>query len=260
MKGLNRVDVLGLDKDGLPGMHCLRYTEIDSTQKVAISLAKEGAAEGMAVLSEVQTSGKSRRGQGWSSPPGGLYMSVVVHPDLMGLHLLSLTTGLEVRKELASRASAQLLVKWPGDVVVEESEGHVRKLADVLTDVVNPTGLLPVAVVGLNLNAKRAMLPPDIAPRAVFLEDIASGPLKLQDIEEPLIYAVIRAARRISDEEQRSVLGKEINEVLWGVGRAVSIEGKRGIFVGIGAAGEAIVATEQGEEAFWSGDMRVEDK
>jgi biotin-(acetyl-CoA carboxylase) ligase len=178
----------------------------------------------------------------------------------MGLHLLSLTTGLEIRKELSNRSKAPLLLKWPGDVVVEAQEGQVRKLADVLTDVVNPTGVLPVAVVGLNLNAKRAQLPPDVAPRAVFLEDIASAPLSLQEIEEPLIGAVLRASRRISDAEERSVLGKEINEVLWGVGRAVSIEGRKGIFVGIGAAGEAIVATEKGEEVFWSGDMRVEDK
>jgi BirA family biotin operon repressor/biotin-[acetyl-CoA-carboxylase] ligase len=241
-------------------MHWLRYTEIDSTQKVAISLAKEGAAEGVAVLSEIQTAGKSRRGEGWSSPAGGLYFSVVVHPDLMGLHLLSLTTGLEIQRELKNHSSLPLLLKWPGDVVVENADGQVRKLADVLTDVVNPTGLLPVAVVGLNMNAKKVQLPPDVAPHAVCLEEIATAPLKLEEIEEPLIGAVIRASKRISDAEERSVLGREINEVLWGVGRAVSIDGRKGIFVGIGAAGEAIVATEKGEEVFWSGDMRVVDK
>jgi biotin-[acetyl-CoA-carboxylase] ligase BirA-like protein len=237
----------------------LRYSEIDSAQRVAVSLAMEGAAEGLAVLTTVQTHGEVPAEKEWISPEGGIYLSVVVHPDLLGIHLLSLTTGLEIAKVLSSRTTTPLKLKWPGDIIVEGDGGKIRKLAAVHTDVVSMTGFLPVVVVGIDMNAQRAPLPAEIAPRAIFLEDLSTSPVKAKELEEPLIEAVLRAGRRVSMEEERAHLGSEIGGLLWGTGHNASIDGKKGILKGVGAAGEVILATDKGEEAFWTGNLRVED-
>ena len=41
----------------------------------------DGAAEGTLVWAETQTAGRGRRGRVWLSPPGNLYLSLVLRPD-----------------------------------------------------------------------------------------------------------------------------------------------------------------------------------
>jgi BirA family biotin operon repressor/biotin-[acetyl-CoA-carboxylase] ligase len=234
----------------------LHYSEVESTQKVAIALAKEGAISGLAVVSATQVSGLGRGGHSWFSPPGGLYLSVVLHPDPMGLHLLSLAAGLEILSEIAEYTGADLKLKWPNDVVVEsDSPSGYRKLCGVLTDVVNPAGILPVAVVGIGLNVKRAHFPPEFADRAVFLEELATREVSPELLEDPVFGAVVRAAERVSSADERAEIGQELNQVLWGVGRRVSIDGVPGVLRGVGPAGEAILTTDNGQESFWTGEL-----
>ncbi len=239
----------------------LHYSEVESTQKVAIALAKEGAREGICVVSHSQTAGYGRSGRPWYSPMGGLYFSIVLHPDPMGLHLLSLTAGLEILTELSNHTSADLRLKWPNDIVIDSREGPgYQKLAGIITDVVNPNGILPVAVLGVGLNVQRTHLPPEMGLHATFLEDLAGKAITPEEIEGPVIDAVIRASNRVSSADERADIAMELNRVLWGVGRPVTIEGVPGELVGVGASGEAILNTKGGQESFWTGEMAVQRK
>ena len=53
---------------------------VGSTNDEAKRLADDGAAEGTLVWGLEQTAGRGRRGRGWHSPPGNLYMSAVLRP------------------------------------------------------------------------------------------------------------------------------------------------------------------------------------
>ena len=53
---------------------------VGSTNDEAKRLAEDGAAEGTLVWGLEQTAGRGRRGRGWHSPPGNLYMSAVLRP------------------------------------------------------------------------------------------------------------------------------------------------------------------------------------
>ncbi len=239
----------------------LHYSEVDSTQKVAIALAKEGAREGICVVSAAQTDGHGRNGQPWYSPAGGLYLSIVLHPDPMGLHLLSLTAGLEILSELSNVTSTDLKLKWPNDIVIDAEEAPgFQKLAGVLTDVVNPNGVLPVAVLGVGVNVRRVHFPPELASRVAFLEDLTEKPVAPDALEEPIIEAVLRASQRISSADERADIAAELNRILWGLGRPVSIEGIAGELAGVGASGEAILKTSTGQESFWTGELALRRK
>ena len=75
-------------------------------------LAPDGAPAGTAVVAGEQTGGRGSRGRPWSSPPGGLWLSVLRRPARRpALELLSLRVGLAVsrrcsRPRLGSRRIA----------------------------------------------------------------------------------------------------------------------------------------------------------
>ncbi len=237
--------------------HILHYSEIDSTQRVALSLVKEGATDGIAVLSSMQTRGKGRGIHAWHSPPGGLYLSVVVAPDPMGLHLLSLTIGLELARQLSDGTGSGLMVKWPNDLVTIDAEGRMRKVAGVLTDVLSVSHGAPTAVVGLGVNVHPVPLPPEIQWQAAFLDEVTGHRHELPELSHLMLEAVERAVLRISEPEQRALIGAELNQRLWGVGKEVSVDGVKGILLGIGESGEVVLSTPGGPESFFSGELAL---
>ncbi|MBN8926638.1 MAG: biotin--[acetyl-CoA-carboxylase] ligase [Rhodospirillales bacterium 69-11] len=98
-----------------------RYDRIGSTNDEARRLAEEGAPHGTVVHADEQTAGRGRLARRWFSPPGNLYLSVLlreVPPErLWQLSFLSaLAVADAVDALLPSHTRAQL--KWPNDVLV----------------------------------------------------------------------------------------------------------------------------------------------
>lgn len=97
--------------------------EVASTNEVVKTALREGKAEGLVVRARRQTGGYGRQGRIWDSPEGGLYMSMLLRPDVAGsgLATLSLVAGLAVQRALAAMAEAPfrdaIQLKWPNDIV-----------------------------------------------------------------------------------------------------------------------------------------------
>ena len=95
----------------------------DSSNNVVKQALESGEPEGLAVQARCQTGGYGRQGRGWSSPRGGMYMSLLLRPvvPVAQLPTLSLVTGLAVRDALRGLVCAEegrrIAVKWPNDVV-----------------------------------------------------------------------------------------------------------------------------------------------
>ena len=59
------------------------FEETDSTNRVALELARSGAPHGTTVIAEAQTAGRGRLGRAFYSPPHlNLYTSIVLRPTL----------------------------------------------------------------------------------------------------------------------------------------------------------------------------------
>src|SRR5712692_810856 len=66
----------------LPDGYLRRRCEVvGSTNDEAKPLARAGAPEGTLVWAGEQTAGRGRRGHTWASPPGNLYLSLILRPD-----------------------------------------------------------------------------------------------------------------------------------------------------------------------------------
>lgn len=103
-----------------------RLDEVASTNEVVKAALEAGEPECLAVTAAVQRGGYGRQGRSWSSPRGGMYLSVLLRPDVPAAQLptLSLAVAVAVRRALAAlvpaRAAERIQVKWPNDIVIAE--------------------------------------------------------------------------------------------------------------------------------------------
>jgi len=122
--------------------------EVPSTQDVARQLAEEGAPEGTVVVASSQLQGRGRGGRTWSSPRGGLYMSLVLRPPIHpNAQLLSLVGALSVVLGLKSSTGIGSAIRWPNDVVI-----NGRKIAGVIVEANYVGQKLSCAIVGIGVN------------------------------------------------------------------------------------------------------------
>jgi BirA family transcriptional regulator, biotin operon repressor / biotin---[acetyl-CoA-carboxylase] ligase len=142
---------------------------VESTNDVARALAAEGAPEGTVVWARTQSSGRGRRGRGWHSPPGNLFMSVVLRPPvpLAQAAQLSFAAAMAVHDAVEGGvpAGAAVELKWPNDVLLDG-----RKVAGILLETGDPgPGGSSTLIVGIGVNIVAA--PPDAAYPATCLAD-----------------------------------------------------------------------------------------
>jgi BirA family biotin operon repressor/biotin-[acetyl-CoA-carboxylase] ligase len=146
------------------------FSEVDSTNDIALTAALDGAPEGTTILAETQRAGRGRRGHTWFSPPGaGLYLSTVVRTALAGGHLslITIAAGVAVAEAVKSVTGLPVELKWPNDVVVGRPW---RKIAGLLGESVGAGAVVDAVVIGIGINLRTAAYPPEIAGRATSIE------------------------------------------------------------------------------------------
>ncbi|MGI8686136.1 MAG: biotin--[acetyl-CoA-carboxylase] ligase, partial [Acidimicrobiales bacterium] len=136
---------------------------VDSTNRVALDLARAGAPGGVVVVAGHQTAGRGRHGRTWDAAPGSSLLLSVLHrpgpalpPDRSSRpdpalpsdrsHLAVAAVSLAARQACWSAAGFTPALKWPNDLVVGDA-----KLAGVLAEVAGDA-----VVVGLGLNVSLA--------------------------------------------------------------------------------------------------------
>jgi BirA family transcriptional regulator, biotin operon repressor / biotin---[acetyl-CoA-carboxylase] ligase len=138
--------------------------------------AREGAAEWTAVLADEQTEGRGRQGGRWASPPGNLFLSVLLRPpEDVQLGVLPLLAGVAVRDALLPFGVDGAL-KWPNDILVGG-----RKIGGILTEASWSEGRVDSVVVGVGVNVglRAQEAPEDIRGRAtsVWIETQRHAPV-----------------------------------------------------------------------------------
>jgi BirA family biotin operon repressor/biotin-[acetyl-CoA-carboxylase] ligase len=115
------------DTPALPPFYSLvALARIDSTNEEAKRLATVGSAEGTLVWAREQTAGRGRRGRAWSSPPGNLYMSLLLRPSCLPEvgSQVGYVAAVALADVLEGLLPAGRLVglKWPNDLLVGDAK------------------------------------------------------------------------------------------------------------------------------------------
>ena len=152
------------------GRSCSFLPACGSTNDEVAKRAAEGAAEGLLIAANQQSSGRGRRGRVWHSPPGeNLYFSLLLRPALPA-HVVSplpLLAGAALAQALASFAFSPRL-KWPNDLLIEGALG-LRKVAGILAEMSSEHGDVRHLVLGVGVNVNAGQLPADLVPVATSL-------------------------------------------------------------------------------------------
>ncbi len=152
--------------DRLPGTNAALRTQ-----------AANGAPEGLVLIAQAQSAGRGRRGHSFFSPPGGLYLSILLRPALSTRQSPQITALAAVA---AARAAEQLCgtpiqIKWVNDLWK-----NGKKVCGILTEaaVDLESGMLDYAVLGLGFNLVQPSggWPKELAAVAGSLFDSAPAP------------------------------------------------------------------------------------
>ena len=239
------------------------HAEIGSTNDRARDLLSRPGGEGVAVVADLQTAGRGRRGRAWVSPPGvNLMVSVALRPNVAAelSSLLGLSVALALVEACSSVApSAGLASRWPNDLV----DGLGRKVAGVLIETVLADGRLAEAVIGMGINAnwRREEMPPEIAAQATSLLELAGSPIdrvvllgRLLDALDAEIRALERGESPINRARTASWL--DGHEVEVDLGEQVLA----GRVAGLGDDGSLLLDATEGRLALAMGEVvRVVD-
>ena len=131
MNGLTREAIEGLNSPLARVVEV--HEEVGSTQDRARELALSGTPHGTLVVSKVQIGGLGRLGRRWNSPPGGLWMSMVLRPDLPVDKATGITPAAPVGVAKALRdLGVEARIKWPNDLLVGGTLPDGRKICGIL--------------------------------------------------------------------------------------------------------------------------------
>jgi BirA family biotin operon repressor/biotin-[acetyl-CoA-carboxylase] ligase len=124
------------------------YQKLRGTNLEAKHLA-ENVPHCTVVCAEKQTEGRGKGDRIWISPPGNLYMSLILHykRDLEDLLQLSFVFSLAIGRVLEGLTKLKVSYKWPNDVLLCD-----KKIAGVLLESYAHHEKNTVVVIGAGLN------------------------------------------------------------------------------------------------------------
>lgn len=227
-------------------MEWITLTETDSTNRVAKELARQGAAHGTVVSALRQTAGRGRLGRSFFSPEGGIYLSVILRPQLPPEErtLVTPMAAVAVCRTVEKLCGRSPQIKWVNDLYLEH-----KKLCGILCEAV---GDAVIVGIGLNYAVPPAGFPPDIPATALYPAE--GGTVGRKELAEAMAEAVLTAEPRACMAEYRArnlVTGRTVTVHPVGgspyTARALDVDDR----------GRLVVECEQGTMTLDSGEVSV---
>lgn len=215
------------------------FKTIDSTNVEVKRRVLEGASHGLTVLSEEQTNGKGRLGRSFYSPAKtGIYMSILVKPELAGTDAVLITTATSVAvcRGIRRVLGVSPQIKWVNDIYLGD-----RKICGILTEAISDfeMGKIDSVIVGIGINYKTDDFPEELQGKAGCVGGESNVP------RNKLVAAIINEFWNIYEtitdrsfmEEYRecsNVIGRDVRFVennVWQEGKALDIDPDGGLVV-----------------------------
>lgn len=226
--------------------------EVTSTNDLAKAMARDGAPHGSAVLAWRQTAGRGRLGRAFSSPEGGVYLSVVLRPEAPPERLLHLTPVLAVAACDAVEAVSGVRpgCKWVNDLMLDG-----RKLAGILVEI---SGGAMIAGIGVNVNTEQAAFPPELRDAAVSLRQMTGKTFDREKLGRELADRFAAACLTAIRDQKAWMARYRVNCLT--LGQTVETTGPEPV---IGTAedvaddGSLLIRTEEGLRSVQSGEASL---
>lgn len=141
-----------LDSLGLAHVRLMEKDETVSTSTDCRQvIEREPQASPLLITAVSQTGGRGRQGKEFSSPPGGLYMSLAVTcgTELAQAVRITSAAAVAVRRAIFSQTGLSCAIKWVNDIY-----RNGKKLCGILTEAVNDygAGITRFLIIGVGIN------------------------------------------------------------------------------------------------------------
>jgi BirA family biotin operon repressor/biotin-[acetyl-CoA-carboxylase] ligase len=238
------------------------HKNLVSTNDRLKELARRGAPEWSVVLADRQTGGRGREGRPWASPPGGLYLSVLLRPRSAHLGLLPLAAGIAV-VDAAAEQGLRAELKWPNDVLVLDAavggrpdaaspaESPGRKLGGILAEAASGPEGPDWVVLGIGMNVAIAddALPTELRERMAWLAEGKAGAPDLAVVAAAVLARLRVWYDAIGSSPAAVVRAWRERAVAWwgqGVEVRTGRETLRGRLLDVDEEGALLLTTEEG--------------
>ena len=131
------------------GRRIYYFDEIDSTQNYALQISNNTNENGAIIIAEKQTHGKGRLNRKWYSPEGGIWLSVIIHPEfqISDATIIPLAASLALCESIKKVHKIKTDVKWPNDITIDG-----KKVAGMLIDTSIQGNKVENLVLGIGIN------------------------------------------------------------------------------------------------------------
>jgi len=228
------------------------FPELKSTNIMAKEKAlhiEERIAEGTLIITERQSAGKGRLGREWFSPAGGIWLSIILYPQLSPSYIsrITLMTAVAAVKAIEICTQIEPQIKWPNDILINE-----KKVCGILTEISAELDIINWLVVGIgiNVNIDHREFPEDIQENTISLKEALGKEVLRVKLAQTFLQEFEKYYDKLKRKEFPSIL-REWKLYSHTLGRKIRVDmGERiitGEAVDINGEGALILKKEDGE-------------
>lgn len=235
--------------------HVQHFTTIDSTNTRALADAHAGAPSGQVYIADEQTQGRGRGGHVWHSEPDrGLYLTMLVRPELQSSSVLklSLMTALAASDAVEQLSGQRILdLRWPNDLVIGQLPA--RKVGGILTEAASSaSGQLRHAAIGIGINLNQVEFPQELVDTATSLRNALGASVNREQLAAAFLQRMDAELKQLQhDTMQESIFQRFEAQSSWVRGKRVRVaedEGYTGTTAGLTPEGLLRVTCDDGTE------------
>ncbi|WP_205623381.1 biotin--[acetyl-CoA-carboxylase] ligase [Desulfosporosinus sp. HMP52] len=234
--------------------------ELSSTNDRAKELARQGALHGLTVLASRQQAGRGRLQRQWESPAGGLWMSVVLRPNLSlaDASKITLAASVAIVDTVQELFELSIGIKWPNDLIYKG-----QKLAGILGEVVGEWNTVQTLILGIGVNGNFPRKQLNNTFPATTLQEILGFDIDLNLLAAKILENLERELIFLEEKKFDELRSKWTKRAI-GLGEGVRIfRGENvieGVFKGISIDGALILETGNEEITFSAGEIKLRSK
>lgn len=242
--------------DNLENVPVIQVETLESTNADLLARAQAGERGPLWLRADRQTSGRGRLGRRWSSPPGNLYASLLLHdpaeqrhlPQLA--HVAAVALAEAVREVIGSEPTFHL--KWPNDLLFDGA-----KVAGILVEVSRSSQTNCVIGWGVNCLSHPHGLPYGTSD----LSSVAG-----RAVEPDIVFSALRRALSVTVSTWNRGMNFEAIRASWlshglPLGTPMSAQQQvgriDGVFAGLDHHGRLLLETLHGLVTIEAGDIAL---
>lgn len=232
---------------------------INSTNSFAKELAENGADEGTIIIAEEQNQGKGRLNRSWASPIGGIWLSIILRPQMLPIEAVRFTllAAIAVAKAIEN-LGIKPEIKWPNDILIDG-----KKVCGILLELSAEMDRIDylIAGFGINANFRVAEIPEESRGSATTLYEAIGRDVNRHQLVADLLLELEKGYWMLLDGGWNEIRDQWLSRCGM-LNKTISLSTLQGIvegeFIGVDEFGAIRMRLPQGDiRTFSAGDVTV---